>query len=52
MLVIQSKTDSDAEILDIKSKYFTTAYYNKFTNEKLDLKIKQKESVNLTLLDS
>ena len=31
-----------AEILDIKSKYFTAAGYSKFTNEKLDLKIKQK----------
>ena len=30
----------DAEMLDIKSKYFTTADYNRFTNEKLDLKIK------------
>ena len=37
------KTDYDTEISDIKSKYFTTANYNKFTNEKLDLKIKQKE---------
>ena len=43
MLVIQSKkTYYDEEILDIKSKYFTTADYNKFTNEKLDLKM-QKE---------
>ena len=50
MLLIQSKkknkkkTDYDAEILDIKSKYFTTADYNRFTitNEKLDLKIKKK----------
>ena len=30
----------DTEILDINSKYFTAAYYNKFTNKKLDLKIK------------
>ena len=28
-------------MLDIKSKYFTTADYNKFINEKLDLKIKK-----------
>ena len=36
------KTDYDAKILDIKSKYFTTADYDGFTNEELDLKIKQK----------
>ena len=35
------KADYDAEILDIKSKYFTTADYNRFRKEKLDLKIKQ-----------
>ena len=34
------KTDYNTEILDIKCKYFTTADYYKFTNEKLDLKIK------------
>ena len=34
------KTDYDAEILDIKSKSFIATDYNKFTNEKLDLKIK------------
>ena len=28
------KTDYDAEILDIKSKYFITADNNKFANEK------------------
>ena len=27
-----------AEILGVKSKYFTTAKYNKFTNENIDLK--------------
>ena len=32
MLIIQSKkTDYDGEILDIKSKYFTTADYNGIT---------------------
>ena len=47
------KTDYDAEILGIKSKYFTTANCNKFTNEKIDLKVKQKGLViNLLLLDS
>ena len=40
------KTDNDAEILDIKSKYFTRADYKKLTNEKLDLKIKQKGLVD------
>ena len=39
-------TDYDAEILGIKFKYFATANYNRFTNEKLDLEIKQKELVN------
>ena len=40
------KTDYDAKTLDIKSKYFTTADYNRFTNEKVDLKIKQKQIVS------
>ena len=40
------KVDYDAETLHIKCKYFTTANYNKFTNEKLGLKIKQKELVS------
>ena len=34
------KTDYDAKIKDIERKYFTTADYNKFTNGKLDVKIK------------
>ena len=38
------KTDYDGEILDIKSKYFTTADYNRITYEKLDIKIKQKNN--------
>ena len=47
------KTDYDADILGIKSKYFTTANCNKFTNENIDLKVKQKGLViNLLLLDS
>ena len=37
------KSDYDEEILDIKSKYFTASDYSKFTNGKLDLKIKQKQ---------
>ena len=40
------KRDYDVEILDIKSKYFTTADYNKFTNEKFYLKLKHKELVS------
>ena len=45
------KTDYDAEILDSKSKYFTTADYNKVTHEKLDLKKQNKRDwlVNLRL---
>ena len=35
-----NKIDYDAEILDITSKYFITADWNKFKNEKLDLEIK------------
>ena len=46
------KTDYDAEILDIKSKYFTTADYNRFTNENFDLKIKQKQLINRAFQDS
>ena len=34
------------QVLDVKSKYFTAANYNKFSNEKLDLKIKQKGLVD------
>ena len=34
------------EILEIKSKYFTTAHYNKFTHGKRYLIIKQKQFVN------
>ena len=30
----KKKTDYDAEVLDIKAKYFTTTDYNRFTNEK------------------
>ena len=48
MLIIQSKkTDYDGEILDIKSKYFTKADYNRITYEKLDIKIKQKNNRQL-----
>ena len=36
------KADYEAKIKDIKDKYFTTFEYNKFTNNKLDEKIKEK----------
>ena len=36
------KADYEARIKDIKDKYFTTFQYNKFTNNKLDEKIKEK----------
>ena len=36
------KTDYDAEIKDIKNKYFTTSDYNKFTNNILDAKTAKK----------
>ena len=39
------KTNYDAKILDLDSKYFTTAYYNKVASETLDAKIKQKRLV-------
>ena len=31
--------------MEIKSKYFTTTDYNKFTNEKFDVKMKQKQLI-------
>ena len=39
-------TDYDAKILEIESKYFTTGYYDKFTSQTLDAKIKQKGLVD------
>ena len=36
------KADHDAKILNIESKYFTAADYNKFTSQTLDAKIKWK----------
>ena len=42
MLVVWSKkTDYNANISDIKGKYFTTSSYNKFASEILDTKLKQ-----------
>ena len=42
------KTDeiNDAKIKDIEGKYFTTADYNKFTSEILDVKIIRKKLIN------
>ena len=40
--LVKKNTHYDAEVLETKSKWFTTADYNKFATEKLDLKIKQK----------
>ena len=42
---IVKKTEHDATISDIESKYFTAANYDKFTSKILDAKIKQKELV-------
>ena len=36
------KTDYNARISDIGTKYFTTSYYNKFKSELIDGKIKQR----------
>ena len=44
--LVKKETNYDAKILDLKSKYFTTPDYNKFTNKKVDLKIKPKGLVN------
>ena len=40
------KADYDAEIRDIKDKYFTTSDYSKFANNILDAKISAKKLVN------
>ena len=44
------KTDYDAKISDIESKYFTTADYNNCTSQPLDVKIKQKELVDKSVI--
>ena len=49
MLVIQSKktrTDYDAKISGIKSKYIITADYNKFAKDNVAKKIKSEGLVN------
>ena len=40
------KTDYDAKISEMEGKQFTNSDYNKFTNDILDAKIKQKELLN------
>ena len=40
--LVKKKKDYDAKILDIESKYFTTADYNKRTRQKLDAKMKKR----------
>ena len=40
------KADYNAEIKDVKDKYFTTSEYNKFMNNILDAKIKTKKIAN------
>ena len=44
------KTEYDATISDIKTKYFTTSDYNKFTSKILNTKIKEKGLVNKSTL--
>ena len=40
------KTDYNTKIPDIKAKYFTISDYNKFTEEILDAKMKEKGLVD------
>ena len=40
------KIDPDVKISEIKGKYFTTSDYNKFTEETIGAKIKEKELVD------
>ena len=44
--LVKKKTDYDAKASDIESKYITTAYYNKFTNNIVDNSIKSKKLVD------
>ena len=43
---LAKKADYDAEIKEIRNKYFTTSDYNKFTNNILDENITGKELFN------
>ena len=44
--MVKKKTDFDVKILDIQSNYFITSNYNKFTNEIVNARIKEKDLVN------
>ena len=44
------KAGCDTKTLNIDSKYFTTSDYNKFTNNILDAKIKNKKLVNKSVI--
>ena len=46
------QTDCEAKILEIKEKYFITSDCNKFTSDILDVKIKQKELVNKSIISN
>ena len=46
LVIYSEKTDYDAEIKDLRNKYFTTSHYNKFINNILDRKITGKKLVN------
>ena len=48
--LVKKKTDFDAKILEIESKYFTTANHNKLTSQVLDMKIKQKRLVDISAI--
>ena len=49
--LFSQRTDYDAKITDIEGKYFTTADCNKFMNDIMDAKIKQKnQSTKLIFL--
>ena len=45
---VVKKTDYDAKILDIESKYITTADYNKFTKDIVANDIKSKRLVDVS----
>ena len=45
---VVKKTDYDAKILDIESKYITTADYNKFTKDIVANDIKSKRLVHVS----
>ena len=43
---VPKKNDFDLKILEIQSNYFITSNYNKFTNEIVNARIKEKDLVN------